>query len=312
MGFSERQIHASATGAALCLRHEPAIGTAKGAVHILHGLADHSARYAGFAQELAAAGFHAYAHDHRGHGYTEAPDAPQGVFDSGGHGAELVIEDIVSVQDRIAAAHPGLPLFVFGHSMGGTFALAHAYRRADRLAGVAAWNASLIADFLSDRGGKLILAWERFRLGSDVPSFLMPRLTFGLWAKSVKNRRTEFDWLSRDPAVVEAYIADPLCGWPASVGVWRDIMTLVNEAADPASAPEDARRLAYHLLGGGADPATKFGKTIRAQDKRMRAAGFSDVTLEIYPEMRHETLNEIGGEEPVAGLIDWFRTKAAR
>lgn len=312
MGFSERQIHASATGAALCLRHEPADGGAKGAVHILHGLADHSERYAGFARDLAAAGFHAYAHDHRGHGFTKAPGAPRGVFDSGGRGADLVIEDIVSVQDHIAEAHPGLPLFVFGHSMGGTFALAHAYRHADRLAGVAAWNASLIVDFVSDRGGKLVLAWERFRLGSDVPSFLLPRLTFGQWAKSVKDRRTEFDWLSRDPAVVDAYIADPLCGWPASVGMWRDIMTLVNEAADAASAPADARRLPYHLLGGGRDPATKFGKTIAAQAKRMRAAGFSDVTLDIRPEMRHETLNEIGGEEPVAGLIEWLGMKAER
>ena len=312
MRFSERQIHASSTGAALCLRHEPATGEAKGAVHILHGLADHSERYGRFAGELAAAGFHVYAHDQRGHGFTRATGAPRGVFDSGGRGPELVIEDIVSVQDRIAEAHPGLPLFLFGHSMGGTFALAHAYRHPGRLAGVAAWNASLIADFFSDRAGRLVLAWERLRLGSDVPSFLMPRLTFGQWAKSVRNRRTEFDWLSHDPAAVDAYVADPLCGWPASVGMWRDIMTLVSEAADAASAPEKARRLPYHLVGGENDPATKFGKTITAQEKRMRAAGFDDVTLEIIPGFRHETLNETGREPVIAGLIDWLGVKAKR
>lgn len=312
MGFSERQIHASSTGAALCLRHEAAAGEARGIVHILHGLADHSERYGELARLLAEAGYHAYAHDQRGHGFTEAPGAPQGVFDSGGRGAELVIEDIVSVQDRIVGEHPGLPLFLFGHSMGGTFALAHSYRHAERLAGVAAWNASLIADFFSDRGGKLLLAWERFRLGSDVPSFLMPRLTFGLWAMSVKDRRTEFDWLSRDPAAVDAYLADPLCGWPASVGMWRDIMTLVSEAADPSSASAQARRLPYHLLGGGRDPATKFGRTIVAQEKRMRAAGFEDVAVEIVPEMRHETLNEIGREPVIAGLTKWLNVKAQR
>lgn len=310
MDFSNRQMHQSATGAALALRHQSAEGEASGVVHILHGLADHSERYAGFARDLSAAGFHAYAHDHRGHGHTEAPDAPLGSFDHGGAGARLVIEDIASIHQHIAEKHPGLPIFLFGHSMGGTIALAYALRHPERLAGCVAWNASLIAG-ITGRAAKLVLGWERFRRGSDVPSFFLPRLTFGQWALSVKNRRTDFDWLTRDDEIVDAYIADPLCGWPATVGMWSDILDLVFEVTDVTNAPADARRLPYHLLGGGRDPATEFGKTVKAQARRMAAAGFSDVTLRIYPEMRHEALNEIGREPVVAELIDWLRTKSA-
>jgi alpha-beta hydrolase superfamily lysophospholipase len=79
---------------------------------------------------------------------------------------------------------------------------------------------------------------------------------------------------------------------------------------DVGNAPAEARRLPYHLLGGGRDPATEFGKTVKVQAERMRKAGFDDVTLELRPEMRHETLNEIGREEAIAALLDWLRAKA--
>jgi len=177
-------------------------------------------------------------------------------------------------------------------------------------AGYAAWNASLTAG-LAGRAAKAVLSWERFRRGSDVPSFFLPLLTFGQWATSVKNRRTEFDWLSRDPAIVDRYVSDPLCGWPASVGMWSDILDMVFEITQPENAPADAARLPYHLLGGGRDPATEFGKAVERQAKRMRAAGYADVTLELLPQMRHETLNEVDREEIVAELIDWMKVKAA-
>jgi len=308
MGFSERQIHNSATGAALCMRHQPAAGAAKGVVHILHGLAEHSERYGEFARILADAGYHVYAHDHRGHGFTEAPGAPAGVFDSGGRGADLVLEDVASMHEMIAAAHPGAPLILFGHSMGGIIGMAYALKNADRLAAAAIWNANLTTEPLF-HAGKLVLAWERFRLGSDVPSVLLPKLTFGAWAKSVKDRRTEFDWLSHDPDKVDAYIADPLCGWPASVGMWGDLFRLVVAGTDVAQAPDAAKRLAYNIVGGGGDPSTTFGKNVKAQAERMRKAGFSDVMLKIYPDLRHETLNEIGRDAPIETFLEWLQAK---
>ncbi|MFZ2103111.1 MAG: alpha/beta hydrolase [Oricola sp.] len=309
MGFSDRQVHTSATGAALCLRHEAAAGEAKGVVHILHGLAEHSARYEGFAGELSAAGYHVYAHDHRGHGFTQAPGAPAGVFDAGGNGTTLVLDDVASVHDMIAAAHPGLPLILFGHSMGGIIGMAYTLRSPERLAAAAIWNANLTTEPLF-QAGKLVIAWERFRLGSDVPSALLPALTFGVWAKSVEDRRTDFDWLSHDPKIVDAYIADPLCGWPASVGMWGDLFKLVSAGTRVAAAPERAKELPYNLIGGGRDPSAAFGKTVKGQADRMRKAGFADVTLTIYPEFRHETLNEVGREEAVTMLLGWMGEKA--
>lgn len=308
VAFTDRKALESATGATLCMRHEPATGQAKGVVHILHGLAEHSERYGEFARILVAAGYHVYAHDHRGHGFTKAPGAPAGVFDSGGRGAELVLEDVAAMHEMITKAHPGLPLVLFGHSMGGIIGMAYSLRSPEKLAAAAIWNANLTTEPLF-HAGKLVIAWERFRLGSDVPSVLLPKLTFGAWAKSVKNARTEFDWLSHDASAVDAYIADPLCGWPASVGMWADLFRLVSAGTNVAEAPEAAKRLPYNLVGGGSDPSTSFGKNVKAQAERMRKAGFSDVSLNIYPEFRHETLNETGREKAIEDFLGWLRKK---
>lgn len=310
MTFSDFAALKSPTGATLAVRHQPAEGEARGVVHINHGLAEHAARYATFAGELAAAGYHVYAHDHRGHGRTEAPDAPPRVFATGGNGAETVIADISGVHDHIRAIHADLPLVIFGHSMGGLIAMNYALRHPEGLSAAAVWNANFSGG-AAGRAALAMLAWEKMRLGSDAVSRALPKLTFGQWAGSVKDRRTDFDWLSQDPAVVDAYIADPDCGWDASVSMWRDVFSLVFSGSDVSGASPAARALPFHLVGGGQDPATAGGKAVRAQADRLQKAGFSDVTLRIYDDFRHETLNETARETAVADFMAWLDEKTA-
>ena len=119
------------------------------------------------------------------------------------NGAEKVIADVLAIHELIAKEHPGLPVIVFGHSMGGLIALNFVQCHGRRVAGAAVWNANFSAG-LSERLARLLLLWERFRLGSDVPSRLLPKLTFQAWARQIPNRRTEFVWLSRDPASCRA------------------------------------------------------------------------------------------------------------
>ena len=198
MPFDDRRILVSPTGASLNLYTRRPDGPARAVVQINHGLAEHAARYARFADFLAARGFHTYAHDHRGHGFTTAPDAPQGMFGKPDGGAK-VIADVAAVHDLIAKEHPGLPVIVFGHSMGGLIALNFVLRHSAGIHAAAIWNANFSAG-IAGRAAQAILAWEKFRLGSDVPSRLLPRLTFQAWGKQIPNHRTAFDWLSRDPA----------------------------------------------------------------------------------------------------------------
>ncbi|KQZ30594.1 lysophospholipase [Mesorhizobium sp. Root552] len=304
MPFDEQTTLASPTGAALNLYVKRAKGKPRAVVQINHGLAEHAARYARFADFLSMRGCHVFAHDHRGHGFTRAPDAPQGRFGSE-NGGDKVLADVTAVHDLIAADHPNLPVIAFGHSMGGLIALNFVLRHSSRIHAAAVWNANFTAG-LPDRLALAILAWERFRLGSDVPSQLLPRLTFGAWGRKIAGHRTPFDWLSRDPAEVDKYVADPLCGWPASVSLWRDLFGFIFNGADDANFAAVRNTLPFNLVGGEKDPATDGGTAVEHLASRMRRMGFSNLVSTIYPQTRHESLNEINRDQVMADFAAWL------
>lgn len=306
MRFSEQRILQSPTGAMLNFYVRKAEGEPRGVVHITHGLAEHAARYARFAEFLARCGYHTYAHDHRGHGSTTAPDAPLGVF-AWKDGRGKILADISAVHDLIKREHPTLPLILFGHSMGGIIALNFLQRHSSHLKGAAIFNANVSAG-AAGRLAQFILAWERLRLGSDTPSRMLPRLTFQAWGKTIPDARTPFDWLSRDPDDVDKYIADPFCGWDASVSLWRDLFGLIfSDARDRAFAQVN-RSLPILLVGGEKDPATDGGKAVEALAKRFGAMGFSNLVSRIYPQTRHESLNDINRDEVMADFVEWADT----
>jgi len=308
MDFDETRSLSTPTGATLNLRirHRD---RALGVIHVCHGLAEHSARYARFAAALNRAGLATYAHDHRGHGTTRAPDAPLGRFAATG-GASKVVADVDTVQRQIAEEYPGVPLILLGHSMGGIIALNAVMTRSEQLAGAAIWNANFSAGALG-RLAQLLLAWERMRLGDDVPSRLLPKLTFQAWGKAVPGHVTPFDWLSRDPVEVRKYIDDPLCGWDASVSLWRDLFEMVFRGARDGSFVAVRRDLPFSLVGGGADPATDKGVAVKTLSRRMTAMGFSNLETRIYAETRHESLNELNRDIITADFIAWAASVAA-
>ncbi|PHP67630.1 alpha/beta hydrolase [Zhengella mangrovi] len=301
---------ASPTGATLNLYHREAEGKAVGVVQINHGLAEHAARYARFAGALANAGFHVYAQDHRGHGGTAVANTPARMF-AWKDGADKVIADVDMVHDLIEAQHEGLPVIAFGHSMGGLIALNYTMRHAGRLAGAAIWNANFSAGMLG-RLARAILAWERFRLGSDAASRILPKLTFQAWNRQFDPARTEFDWLSRDEPEVDKYVTDPQCGWDASISMWQDLFRFIFAGADDTKLQAIPRTLPIHLLGGEKDPATDGGKAVNDLTGRLGRLGFSTVESIVLPETRHESLNEINREEVTRRFIDWARKIAAR
>ncbi|MGD9914178.1 MAG: alpha/beta fold hydrolase [Rhizobiaceae bacterium] len=303
MPFDSQRSIAAPSGASVNVYTRNAEGNARGVIQVNHGLAEHALRYARFADAMAARGFHVYAHDHRGHGRTTAPDAPPRVFAREG-GRAKVIADVGAVHDLIAAERPGLPVILFGHSMGGLIGLNFVMQHSARLHAAAIWNANFAAGALG-RVAQAVLAFERFRLGSDVPSRMLPKLTFQAWAKKVPNRRTEFDWLSRDPAEVDRYVADPLCGWDASVSMWQDLFRIVFFGADDGNFESVRKDLPVNLVGGEKDPATDGGKAVRNLEQRMRRAGFSNLVSRNYPETRHESLNEVNRETITAEFAAW-------
>ena len=266
------------------------IGAPVGVVQIAHGLAEHGERYDRFAKALNAAGFLVHAVDHRGHGRTA--NGRLGDFNAAGFGG--LIADVAQFGAALRAVHPNLPLFLFGHSMG-SFAA-----QAAMLDHAAIWSGVV----LSGSTALDVLAAGMASAPADAPS--------GLAAFNAGFvHRTGYEWLSRDAAEVDAYVADPWCGWDVPDGVIPSLFAPAARLADPAQLARIRSDLPVLIASGHADPLAGGGALLQLLGQRYREAGLTDVTVRLYPDGRHEILNESNRDEVTADIVNWLRAHTA-
>jgi alpha-beta hydrolase superfamily lysophospholipase len=268
-------------------------GAPRGAVQIAHGLAEHSARYERLAQALTAAGYVVTASDHRGHG-PNCPPADLGFF-ADANGWRECLEDLEAVHRRIGADFPGLPRVFLGHSMGSFMGQTFIAEHGADLAGVVLSGTSRPAPGILPIGRR-IAGFERWRQGPRGKSPMVQALLFGELNKPFKPARTPFDWLSRDPAEVDKYIADPYCGFEVTNQLAIDLIGALADLASPETAAKIPKGLPIYLFSGARDPV---GAKLQGLIDVYRAAGLR-ATTKIYPEARHETLNETNRDEVTA------------
>jgi alpha-beta hydrolase superfamily lysophospholipase len=286
-----------------------AVESPKAVVQVLHGMAEHSSRYARLAAALTAAGYATYAHDHRGHGTSISDASPPGHFAD--HDSwNRIVADAHAVNREIARRHPGVPIIVLGHSMG-SFVLQQILFEHPGDMVAAAHSGSSGKPPAKAAVGKLVARIERARVGRRNPSPLLTRLSFGEYSKAFAPARTEFDWLSRDPAEVDAYIADPLCGFPVSTQTWVDLLDALDRIARPSSVARVPKGLPLYLFAGDRDPVGDFGKGMKRLRDAYTRAGITDVRLELYPGGRHEMFNETNRQEVTADFIAWCNEMVA-
>lgn len=282
-------------------------------VQISHGMAEHSERYARFAEALTRAGYLVYANDHRGHGRT--PTTPEDRAHLADHdGFATAVDDLLALTELIReenSARPALPLFLFGHSMGSFFARAYASRYGTGIDGLILSGTAGSPGVLG-RLGALVAACEAKVLGRRHPSTLMTKLSFGAYNKAFAPSRTGFDWLSRDEAEVDAYVADEWCGETFTAGFYADLLPAlqwINTDAAAATIPHD---LPVHLVSGTKDPVGDNGTGVEAVAAQLRRAGITDVTVTLWPDGRHEMLNETNRDEVTDEILGWLENRRLR
>ena len=278
-------------------------GPAKAVIQIVHGLAEHAGRYARLAAALNGLAYAVYASDLRGHGKTAKSQEDLGFF-AAKDGWRKCLDDLWQVNRNAASAHPGLPIVLLGHSMGATFARQFMAEHGDSLSGVILSGCSGQPNALA-QSGRVTARLERLRLGPRGKSRLIQSLTFDAFNKRFQPTRTGFDWLSRDLAEVDKYVADPLCGFAASTQLWIDMLDAW--AAIARSCDSVPRNLRIYVISGTHDPVSAGTKAIMPMLQQFRTAGLS-VESKLYPEARHELLNETNRDEVTADLIRWLGT----
>lgn len=288
----------------------PDAGVPRAILQIEHGMAEHSARYARFAQALTERGYGAYVPDHRGHGQTATRREDLGHF-ADEDGWEKVVSDQVALLSEIESRHPKTPVFLMGHSMGSYIARSTALRVAPDLAGLILSGTSHEAP-LTVRAARMLAGAERMRLGKRGKSALLRKMTFEAFNKQIDDPRTSCDWLSRDKFEVDKYLADPLCGFESSTQLFWDMFGGMIEIFSQESLEKLPKQLPIYIMSGEHDPLGNKLVAIKKLHKALDAAGLQSVTLRVYQEARHELLNETNRDEVTQDLLKWLDERVAQ
>jgi len=276
---------------------------ARAIVHIAHGMGEHAARYDAVGRELAARDFIVVAGDHRGHGRTATT---LGRF--GEDGWNRALDDLRGLIASHRENWPGKPVFLLGHSMGAMMTQHYITRYGETIDGAVLSGSPGRGSWLQGAILRLLVWFERWRLGADATSPLLEQLVFGSANKAFEAEASDptgFEWLSRDPDQVRAYVDDPLGGFVPCTGSLHDIFSGNREALGRDAIGRIPRKLPLYVFAGTSDPVNNDMKNIDRLLARYRERGL-EITTRFYPEGRHEMLNETNRTEVIGDLIDWL------
>lgn len=274
-----------------------------GVVQIAHGMAETAARYERFAEFMTKNGYVVYINDHRGHGKTAGSLEKAGYL-ADEDGFEWMVKDLHQLSGIIKKEHPELPLFLYGHSMGSYVAQRYIMLFGNELKG------ALLSGSNGKQGliltvGSIVAKQEIKKNGRKVKSDKLNQMSFGGFNKAFAPNRTDFDWLSRDNAEVDKYVNDPYCGFVCTTGFFFDLLSGLKTIEKKENVALVPKTLPIFIFSGAMDPCGKNGKGVTKLFNTYKKHGIGDVTLKLYPEARHELLNETNRDEVMKDFLNW-------
>ena len=286
-------------------------------LHIVHGMAEHAGRYGRLAEKLCSAGIEVWAADQRGHGKTA--DLNVNTAEKGGllghctdktekDTFERIAADIKIINIEIRKTHPGVPLFLLGHSWG-SFNVQNYIETEDK--GEGAIDGCILSGTRGPGGfqvkaGMPVMTLLAAVKGQRKGSSLAKAMADGPYNRAFRPNRTPSDWLSRDEAEVDANVNDPLCNNLCSSGFYRDLARGLYRIHRSKAMAKIRKDLPIYVFSGSADPVGEMGASTTALVNIYRSLGIKDLEFVLYPGARHELLNEINREEVMENLLGWI------
>jgi alpha-beta hydrolase superfamily lysophospholipase len=279
-------------------------------VQIAHGMMEHAGRYDHFARWLNEHQVAVYSNDHIGHGLTAKTSSDLGHFPRKDDWQRSV--DILHyLTQKIRKEHPGIPVFLFGHSMGSvmtqTYMMQHGQEADGYILSGPVRQSGIMANI-----GLLISGALSFLSGPDDRSKLLIFLGYGQYNNRLKSRRTAFDWLSTVDSTVDEYVSSPVCGFPCSNRFYRNFFHGFNYISKRKNLKQIPPGTLVYIFGGRMDPAGKFGKDPQKINYLLSKFARTQVRMKLYCKGRHEMLNEENREEVFADLLEWMHERMSR
>ena len=278
-------------------------GAPVGVYQIAHGVAEYALRYQPFAEFLNSKGFVVVANDHIGHGLSVAEGAPALYFGAK-DGWTHVVDDMFELRKLTGQKHPGIPYFLMGHSMGSFLTRTYLIRYPGTVKGAIIMGTGQQPGYMV-AGGRMAAKVIGKKSGFDKFNETINNLAFGAYNKPFEPKRTDYDWLSANAENVDHYIADPLCGGGATVGLFLEMLGGIGFIGRQSNVNRMDKNTPILFVSGEMDPVGDLGKGVRKAYESFRKAGVKDVSIKLYPGLRHEILNEKEHEQVYADIWAW-------
>lgn len=288
------------------VRYTPDDGEVRCVVQIVHGMAEYVERYEEFAQFLTDRHCAVTGEDHLGHGKSVGPDGTYGYF-CAQDAATVVVRDVHRLKKMTQAAYPDAPYFILGHSMGSFILRNYLCRYGSGITGAVIMGTGMQPGALVT-ASKVLAAVIGVFAGPKKVSRFLDRAAFGQFNKKIFNPRTQNDWLTREKDRVDAYIADPLCGFVFTVNGFRTLAELIARIQKPENLEKIPKTLPVFMVSGSDDPVGEYGEGVRRAMRSMEEAGVKDIKLKLYEGDRHELLNETDREQVMKDIYDWMQS----
>ncbi len=285
-------------------------GSPRAVVLIVHGMTEHKERYREFAADLAEAGYAAVCYDQAGHGATLPEERRTGLLAEKG-GSRRVVQDALSIRDWIEQRLPGVPCLLFGHSFGSLVARACMIDEGERFDGYI-FSGTAPHPGLKGHAGRVLAMLAVALRGASKRSPRLLSLTIGSYNRRIEAPRTEFDWLSSDRDEVDAYVADPACGFVPCTAFFRDLADLALRVSSLKRLTGRLPNRPVLLLSGAEDPVGRYGRAATQVKELLNRAGAADVRSIVYDGARHELIHERARKKVFTDVRRWLERQVAR
>lgn len=272
-----------------------------GIVQLVHGMSEHKERYYDFMNYLAQNGYICAIHDHRGHGASLKDPSHLGYFYT--EDSSVIVDDAYQVTEYLKERYPSLSISIFSHSMG-TLVSRNYLKKYDhelekivlcgpptenKLAGFAVFLAKISSIFY----------------GKYKPNKFLNALSVGQYSKGYER---QLDWICSNPDTVEAYEADPLCGFIFTTNAFINLFKLLKSAYNGRDWRPKNIALAIFLIAGEDDPVIQGKEKFKGLERFLKSLGYKNIKSKLYKGMRHEILNERDKETIYQDVLEFLRS----
>ena len=280
----------------------PAGGELKGIIQISHGMCEHIGRYEHFVEFLTDNGYIVCGNDHLGHGKSIESEADLGYVYEGDHAN--MVRDMNTLHNIMSKRYPDVPYIMFGHSMGSFLARIYTAAFGERLSGAVFCGTGQLPPAVLALRDPVETLMDKFAENSTAPASIAN--LFGKLTKKMLKGDSEFAWLSRNERNIADYIADPLCGFPFTSALTKELLILAVKASAPDWASKLPKDLPVLIISGAKDPVGMNGRGVLAVSDALVEAGIEPEVI-LYPADRHEILNEEDNEKVYGDILDFVR-----